>query len=81
MSAGKVLVGVVAGFAAGAVLGILFAPKKGSTMRKRISQASMNYVDDIKDKFNDFVDNVMGKYEKEAAEFDLAEAGEKKGKE
>ncbi len=80
MSAGKVMIGLVAGLAAGAVLGVLFAPKKGSTMRRRISQASVNYVDDIKEKFSDFVDNVMGRYEREVEEFEMTEPVEKTAK-
>ena len=36
MKAGKVFLGVLAGVAAGAVLGILFAPDKGSKTRKKI---------------------------------------------
>ena len=36
MGNGKILLGVLAGAAAGATLGILFAPKKGSVTRKKI---------------------------------------------
>ena len=37
MSTGKVITGIVAGMAAGAVLGILLAPDKGSETRKKIA--------------------------------------------
>lgn len=35
MDTGKVLLGILAGLATGAVLGILFAPDKGSDTRKK----------------------------------------------
>lgn len=50
MKSGKVLMGVMAGIAAGAVLGILFAPDKGSTTRRKISNKAQHYVDEIKEK-------------------------------
>jgi gas vesicle protein len=43
MSSGKVLLGVLAGVAVGATLGILFAPDKGSNTRKKITQKSDDY--------------------------------------
>jgi gas vesicle protein len=63
MSSGKVLLGVLAGVAAGAMLGILFAPEKGSTTRRRIVSKGEEYVDDLKEKFGEFVDKVADKFE------------------
>jgi len=63
MSAGKVLLGVLAGVAAGALVGILFAPAKGSRTRRRILKQGENYADGLKDKFNEYVDNVSEKFE------------------
>lgn len=64
MSSGKVILGVLAGLAAGAVLGILFAPDSGVNTRKKIVRKSEEYIDDIKEKFNEFVDHVAEKVEK-----------------
>lgn len=63
MSSGKVLLGILAGAAAGALMGILFAPEKGSTTRKKILDKGEEYAEDLKEKFGEFVDNVAEKYE------------------
>ena len=68
MSSGKVLLGVLAGVAAGALLGILFAPEKGSTTRKKIVSKGEEYVDDLKEKFGEFVDKVASKFDSEKEE-------------
>jgi gas vesicle protein len=68
MSSGKVLLGVLAGVAAGALLGILFAPEKGSTTRRKIVSKGEEYVDDLKEKFGEFVDKVASKFESEKEE-------------
>lgn len=64
MSKGKVLLGLLAGVASGALLGILFAPQKGKDTRKKIAKKGEDYADAIKDKFNEFKDEVTEKYEK-----------------
>jgi gas vesicle protein len=46
----KILTAVAAGAAAGAVLGVLFAPAKGSDTRKKISDQSKKLAGDVKDK-------------------------------
>jgi len=64
MNSKKVLLGVLAGIAAGALLGVLFAPEKGTETRKNISRKSDDIVDSLSDKFNEFVDSISEKFEK-----------------
>lgn len=63
MSTSKVLLGVVVGLAAGAMAGILMAPESGSETRKKISSKGQGYVDDLKGRFNDFLDGFMNHVE------------------
>lgn len=62
MEKGKIVAGVLGGIALGALLGVLFAPEKGSITRRKISKKGEEYLDDIKDKFDEFLDNVSEKY-------------------
>lgn len=63
MSTGKILAGIVAGAAIGAVLGVLYAPDKGSKTRKKISAKKDAYVTGLEDKFNGFVEAVASRFE------------------
>jgi len=63
MSTSKVLLGVVVGLAAGAMAGILMAPDSGSNTRKKLSDRGQGMVDDLKGKFNDFLDGFMSHVE------------------
>ena len=56
MSTKKVVLGVLAGVTAGAIAGVLLAPDKGSDTRNKIAKKSKETSDDLKDKFNEFVD-------------------------
>jgi gas vesicle protein len=65
MNSKKALLGVLAGIATGAVLGILFAPKKGSDTRKDIARKGEDLAealnDKIDEKFDELVDAITGK--------------------
>ncbi|MDB5229095.1 MAG: hypothetical protein JWN78_3288 [Bacteroidota bacterium] len=63
MNTDKVLLGALAGFATGALMGIFFAPHKGSDLRRKISDSGRDYANDLKDKFNNFVDSLNDKFE------------------
>ena len=62
-SGSKVLLGVLAGAATGAILGVLFAPDKGMETRRRIGDSSRDFAENLKDKFSEFVDGLAYKYE------------------
>jgi gas vesicle protein len=62
MAKSNVMIGLLAGAAAGAVAGILLAPGKGSETRKSLSKKGRDTMDNLKGKVNDLVDNVADKY-------------------
>ena len=79
MSAGKVLIAVVAGVAAGTILGMLVAPSKGSAARKKLARTGSEYAEEAKDRFSEYIDAVTEEYEnvKEGAK-DLVGRGKEK---
>jgi gas vesicle protein len=62
MESGKVMLGILGGLAAGALLGILFAPAKGSKTRKKILTKSKEYGNDLKNKFEEIYNDGAEKY-------------------
>lgn len=75
-TSGKILAAVAAGIAAGAVLGILFAPDKGSETRRKINEKGKKMADDVKgkftegkEKFNHFREDVEKKVKDTVEEF------------
>ena len=82
MSSGKVLLGVIAGVAAGAALGILFAPEKGSATRKKILKKKDDYFDNLKTKLEDFLVSITNDLEYVKSEAnDLLEKGKERTQE
>lgn len=76
MKASKVLLAVAAGAAAGAILGILFAPDKGSETRRKISRSTSDMANSLKDNFSHMVDSVRDNFSSAKAEVkEVAEKG------
>src|SRR5690349_18989493 len=69
MSTEKIVIGMLAGLAAGTALGVLFAPDKGSNTRKKISDKGNAMVNELGAKYKDVksevsktIDRVKGDY-------------------
>jgi len=56
----KVVVALLVGLAAGAALGILFAPDKGNETRDKLAESLKNLGDSIKETASAEIDNLIG---------------------
>lgn len=56
----KVVVALITGLAAGAALGLLFAPDKGSDTRDKVAEALNNLGESIKTRATDEIENLAG---------------------
>ena len=55
---GKLIAALLLGAAAGAVLGVLFAPEKGSETRKKMAGRATEFGDELRQRFNKSKDSV-----------------------
>ena len=58
MKTDKIVLGILGGMAAGAMLGILFAPEKGKETRRKILRKSSDYTDQLKDKYDSLLESI-----------------------
>lgn len=63
MKAGKILLGVLSGAAAGAAVGMLFAPKKGSETRRNIADRSNDFTTGTRNRFIGIVNDVNSRFD------------------
>jgi gas vesicle protein len=63
MSTSKLVSGILVGAAAGAVLGLLFAPDKGCETRKKIRQGADDLVNNLKNKVGSLKQTMTDRYE------------------
>lgn len=77
MKTKNVLVSILAGIAAGTVLGILIAPDKGSNTRKKIVSKSNEYISKMESQYNEFVDNLNSRFDSMKSELSASDGNGK----
>ncbi|HMG83025.1 MAG TPA: YtxH domain-containing protein [Ferruginibacter sp.] len=76
MKSQKVIAGILIGAAAGAALGLLFAPYKGSKTRRKLASAGADLKDSLQEKIEDFVETITDQFQSTKKE--LTELGKEK---
>ncbi|MDR0363854.1 MAG: YtxH domain-containing protein [Bacteroidales bacterium] len=56
MDSGKILLGFLSGAAVGVIVGMLYAPHKGSVTRRKIIKTAKDFKDNIEDKFKNLAE-------------------------
>ena len=65
--------GFVIGALAGAVVGVLFAPDKGSETRKKVSKKITDFSEEIEDKIDEYAESIKSRKVKLAEESNNSE--------
>jgi gas vesicle protein len=71
----KVLAALLAGMAAGAAIGLLFAPEKGADTRDKLNESLRNLSDSIKDRASDELNNLKNAKDRVASNIKSKFAG------
>jgi len=68
MNTSKLLIGVLAGMAVGAALGILFAPHSGENTRKAIAKKGEDYLAELECRYEDLLSKLTNRFKDEKEE-------------
>ncbi|HEX8269860.1 MAG TPA: YtxH domain-containing protein [Flavobacterium sp.] len=66
MNSRKVMLGTVVGLLAGAAIGILLAPDKGSATRRNITTKGGDFLGNFKNRYNSIIDTLTSKLDEAA---------------
>jgi gas vesicle protein len=64
MKSAKIILGTLAGVAIGVQIGLLIAPEKGTTTRKKLTQKGEGYLKDINGQIDQFLKGMNEKMDK-----------------
>ena len=70
MSYSKMITGILAGAAVGAILGVLFAPDKGSDTRRKIANKAGDIKDSVKNSIGSLTNGIKEAYAGTKGEID-----------
>lgn len=63
MNSGKIVLGILASIGVGALIGIVFAPQKGSKTGRKMMKKGENYLDDVKSQLDELLNKSTDKIE------------------